>query len=160
LLLLPLTVATLTGVRWNLKCCCDLHIFYNQGGWTLHVFTGHLYLFQRVRLGDLSTQNRGWKVSQGQCTSSRTQTQIPALTLKTCHQQSNHSLPLEEKAGSCSAPWCVGQTKSTEQVLLHTFRKQAHRMFRHSVFNSSTLEGHTATISAQQKLPVEGLHKC
>jgi hypothetical protein len=45
LLLLPLIMAILTGVRKN-KCCVDLHRFYHQGSWTLlHVFTLHLYLF-------------------------------------------------------------------------------------------------------------------
>jgi hypothetical protein len=46
LLLLFLTMATLTGVRWNLCAVFCLYLLYNQRSWTfLHVFTGHLYFF-------------------------------------------------------------------------------------------------------------------
>jgi hypothetical protein len=47
LLLLPLIMTILTGVRRSLSILSfDFHLFYNQGSWTLlHVFTGHLYLF-------------------------------------------------------------------------------------------------------------------
>jgi hypothetical protein len=45
LLLLPMILAILIGVRWNLSVVL-ICISYNQGSWTLlQVFMGHLYLF-------------------------------------------------------------------------------------------------------------------